>query len=189
MGLSFKKSLSPALRRDFLVVLKKRFASNAPRHPGIEWSDVESRLEANAGKIWSLHEMEDSGGEPDVVGIDPSTGEFLFVDCSEQTPAGRTGVSYDRQALDSRQANKPANSALDLALAMGVELLTEHQYRSLQALGRFDTKTSSWLKTPETIRQLGGAIFGERRYGEVFIFHNGAQSYFGGRGFRGLLRV
>jgi len=184
-----KRALSAKQRDDLLQTLQVRFAANRKRHPGLEWSRVAARLEAGAGKLWSLAEMERTGGEPDVVGQDPTTGEFIFVDCSPQSPAGRTSLCYDREALDSRKEFKPKNSVLDLAAALGVELLTEGQYHELQRLGEFDTKSSSWLQTPAEIRRLGGALFGDRRFGRVFIYHNGAQSYYSGRGFRGSLKV
>ena len=159
------------------------------RHKGLDWADVETRLEANAEKLWSLNEMERTGGEPDVVGCDQRTGEYLFYDCSAESPGGRRSLCYDRKALDSRKENKPEGSALDVAASMGVELLTEQQYRDFQSLGKFDTKTSSWVKTPSDIRNLGGALFCDRRYETVFVYHNGAESYYAGRGFRGSLRV
>lgn len=184
-----KKQLSAKGRGELLDVLKARFEKNMNRHHGVEWAKVSAKLEANAGKLWSLHEMEESGGEPDVVGHDRNTGEILFFDCSAETPKGRTSVCYDREGLDSRKEHKPANNAMDMAAAMGIELLTEEQYRELQTLGNFDLKTSSWVKTPPDIRKLGGALFGDRRFGRVFIYHNGAQSYYGARAFRGSLRV
>ena len=159
------------------------------RHEGLEWTKVKAKLEANPEKLWSLGEMESTGGEPDVVGHDQKTGEYMFCDCSSESPKGRRSLCYDREALDSRKEAKPKNSALDMAADMGVELLTEEQYRELQKLGEFDTKTSSWLKSPADIRKLGGALFGDRRYGRVFIYHNGAESYFAARAFRGSLRV
>ena len=159
------------------------------RHKGLEWANVEARLEANAEKLWSLHEMERTGGEPDVVGHDKKTGEHIFYDCSAESPKGRRSLCYDRKALDSRKENKPKGSAMDMAAAMGIELLTEEQYRELQALGEFDTKTSSWLNTPSKIRELGGALFCDRRFDTVFVYHNGAESYYAARGFRGWLRV
>ncbi len=159
------------------------------RHKGLEWAKVSARLEANVERLWSLHEMEKTGGEPDVVGHDRKTGEYLFVDCSAETPKGRTSVCYDREGLESRKEHQPKNTAMDLAAAMGIELLTEEQYLELQKLGGFDTKTSSWVKTPADIRKLGGALYGDRRYGRVFVGHNGAQSYYGARGFRGSLGV
>jgi hypothetical protein len=184
-----KKTLSPTQREELLGVLKTRFEKNMNRHKGLKWSDVSARLEANAEKLWLLNEMEKTGGEPDVVGQDKKAGEYNFFDCSPQSPEGRTSLCYDREALDSRKKFKPKNSAMDLAAGMGVELLTEEQYRELQELGEFDTKSSSWLKTPPDIRKLGGAIFGDRRFGRVFVYHNGAESYYGGRGFRGWLRI
>ena len=188
-GVESKKTLSPKAREELLRVLKTRFDENPRRHQGLEWAQVKARLEAGAGKLWSLAEMEKTGGEPDVVGQDKKSGEYIFVDCSAESPKGRTSVCYDRAALDSRKEFKPRNSALDLAAAMGIELLTEEQYRDLQKLGEFDTKSSSWVQAPADIRKLGGALFGDRRYGHVFVYHNGAQSYYSGRGFRGSLRV
>lgn len=184
-----QKMLSPAQWADLLGVCKARFAANMPRHAGLEWVAVQARLEDNPEKVWSLHEMERTGGEPDVVEQDSHTGEIIFYDCSEETPPGRRNLCYDREALDARKANKPAGSAVEMAADLGVEMLTEEQYRALQRLGEFDTKTSSWLKTPANIRKLDGAIFADRRYDHVFVYHNGAQSYYSGRGFRGLLRV
>jgi|ERR1700731_249267 len=186
---SKRKKLSPRQREELLRLLKARFEKNMNRHKALEWDKVRSRLEANAEKLWSLEEMERTGGEPDLVGHDKKTGEYIFFDCSPESPKGRTGVCYDREALNSRKEYKPKNSAMDLAAAMGIELLTEEQYQELQNLGEFDTKHSSWLKTPADIRKLGGAIFGDRRFGRVFIYHNGAQSYYSGRGFRGSLSV
>lgn len=186
---STKKALSPARRDELLGVLQARFEEHMHRHPGIGWAQVKARLEARDEKLWSLHEMERTGGEPDVVGQDKKTGEYLFFDCSPQSPAGRTSVCYDREALESRKEHKPKDNALDMAAAMCIELLTEEQYRALQQLGEFDTKSSSWVKAPADIRKLGGALFGDRRYGHVFVYHNGAQSYYSGRGFRGALRV
>jgi hypothetical protein len=186
---SNQKELSPEQREKLLGVLSARFEKNLDRHKGIKWADVKTRLEANADKLWSLNEMETTGGEPDVIGQDKKTGEVIFVDCSPESPKGRTSVCYDREGLDSRKEHKPKNNAIDLAAAMGIELLTEEQYRELQTLGNFDTKTSSWLKAPADIRKLGGALFGDRRYGHVFIYHNGAQSYYGARAFRGSLKV
>ena len=186
---SKRKELSPRQREELLRLLKARFEKNMNRHKGLEWDKVSSRLEANAEKLWSLDEMERTGGEPDVVGHDKKTGEYIFFDCSPESPKGRTGVCYDREALNSRKEYKPKNNAMDLAAAMGIELLTEEQYQELQKLGEFDTKHSSWLKTPADIRKLGGAIFGDRRFGRVFIYHNGAQSYYSGRGFRGSLSI
>ena len=184
-----KKVLSPKEREELLKVLKARFEKNLKRHKGLEWAKVQAKLEANAEKLWSLSEMEKTGGEPDVVGHDQKTDEYTFFDCSAESPKGRTSVCYDREGLESRKEHKPKNNAMDMAAAMGVELLTEEQYRELQKLGEFDTKTSSWLKVPADIRKLGGAIFGDLRFGRVFIYHNGAQSYYSGRAFRGSLRV
>lgn len=169
--------------------MKARFDRNMHRHKGLEWDKVQARLEANADKLWSLQEMERTGGEPDVVGYDKKTGEYRFCDCSAESPRDRRSMCYDRAALDSRKEFKPRNSAMDMAAAMGIEMLTEEQYRELQTLGQFDTKTSSWLKTPPAIRKLGGAIFGDRRYDHVFVYHNGAPSYYAARGFRGSLKV
>ena len=184
-----KKELSSDQREELLKILKARFEKNMNRHQGLEWAKVKARLEANAEKLWSLHEMERTGGEPDVVGHDKRTGETIFFDCSPESPKGRTSVCYDREGLDSRKEHKPANNAMDMAAAMGIELLTEEQYLELQSLGDFDTKTSSWVKAPADIRKLGGALYGDRRYGRVFVGHNGAQSYYGARAFRGSLRV
>ena len=183
------KKLSPEQREELLNTLKARFEKNMSRHKGLEWAKIRARLEADAEKLWSLNEMERTGGEPDVVGHDTQTGEFVFYDCSAESPKGRTNVCYDREALESRKEHKPVDSAMDMAAAMGIEILTEEQYRELQKLGNFDLKTSSWLKTPAEIRKLGGAIFGDRRYDHVFVYHNGADSYYGARGFRGWLRV
>ena len=174
---------------DFLELLKTRFESNMERHKSLRWSKVAARLETAPQELLVLHEMETTGGEPDVVGHDRKTDQFIFVDCSPETPQGRRGVCYDREGLESRKDHKPANNAVDMAAAMGTELLTEEEYRDLQTLGTFDTKTSSWLKTPPEVRELGGALFGDFRYGRVFIYHNGAQSYYSVRGFRGLVRV
>jgi Protein of unknown function (DUF4256) len=184
-----RKALSPKQREELLEVLKTRFEKNLHRHQGLGWAEVKARLDASAEKLWSLGEMENTGGEPDVVGQDKKTGEYLFFDCSPESPSGRTSVCYDREGLDSRKEHKPKNNAMDLAAAMGIELLTEEQYRELQKLGNFDTKSSSWVKAPADIRKLGGALFGDRRYGHVFVYHNGAQSYYGARAFRGSLRV
>ena len=184
-----KKRLSPEQREELLRALKARFEKNMSRHKGLEWAKVQTKLERNAEKLWSLNEMERTGGEPDVVGHDKKTGEYIFYDCSAESPKGRRSVCYDREALESRKEHKPENNAIDMAVAMGVELLTEEQYRELQKLGNFDTKTSSWVKTPADIRKLGGAIFCDRRYGNVFVYHNGAESYYAARGFRGSLRV
>jgi len=184
-----KNQLSPEQRSRLLIELKARFENNTKRHKGLEWADVEARLNANADKLWSLHEMERTGGEPDVVGRDKKTGEYVFYDCSPESPVGRRSVCYDREALDSRKEHKPNNSALDMAAVIGIELLTEEQYRTLQELGHFDLKTSSWIRTPPAIRKLGGALFCDRRYDTVFVYHNGAESYYAARGFRGSLRV
>jgi hypothetical protein len=189
MTKSTKKELSSKQREELLTTLKARFEKNTNRHQGLEWAKVRARLETNAEKLWSLNEMERTGGEPDVVGQDKQTGEYVFYDCSPESPKGRTSLCYDREALDSRKEHKPKSSAMDMAAAMGAELLTEEQYQELQRLGNFDTKSSSWLKTPGDIRELGGAIFGDRRFGRVFVYHNGAESYYSGRGFRGWLRV
>jgi hypothetical protein len=186
---SNKKQLSPKQREEILKALKARFEKNLNRHKGLDWAKVQAKLEANAEKLWSLAEMERTGGEPDVVGHDKKTGETIFYDCSAESPKGRTSFCYDREALDSRKEHKPKNSVMDTAAAMGVELLTEEQYFELQKLGEFDTKTSSWIATPADIRKLGGALYCDRRYGRVFVGHNGAQSYYGSRGFRGSLRV
>jgi hypothetical protein len=179
-----------AEQREALIrTLKARFEQNMSRHRGVEWAKVQAKLEADGGKLLSLHEMERTGGEPDVVGRDQTTGEYIFCDCSAESPKGRRSVCYDREALESRKEHKPADSAMAMAAAMGVELLTEEEYRELQKLGEFDTKTSSWLKTSPDIRRLGGAVFGDRRYGRVFVYHNGAPSYYAARGFRASLRV
>lgn len=184
-----KRALSPAQRDELLTALKSRFEQNMQRHKGLDWALVQARLEANPDKLWSLREMENTGGEPDVVGHDKKSGEILFYDCSAESPTGRRSVCYDREGLESRKEHRPENTAIDMAAAMGIELLTEQQYRDLQKLGHFDAKTSSWLKTPAEIRNHGGAIFGDYRYGHVFVYHNGAQSYYGARAFRGSLRV
>lgn len=184
-----KKELSREQREALLETLKARFEKNRGRHEGLDWAKVKARLETNPEKLWSLHAMEDSGGEPDVVGHDPKTGEFVFFDCSPESPKGRTSLCYDREALDSRKEYKPKDSAVDMATAMGLELLTEEQYHALQKVGSFDQKSSSWLKAPAEMRKLGGALFGDRRFGRVFVYHNGAQSYYSGRGFRASLRV
>lgn len=176
-------------RKDLIDALKFRFEKNTSRHKGLEWAAVEARLVANPEKLQSLYEMEKTGGEPDVVGHDKKTGEYIFVDCSAESPSGRRSLCYDREGLDSRKEHKPKNNAVDAAAAMGIELLTEEQYRELQKLGEFDTKTSSWVKTPADVRKLGGALFCDRRFGRVFVYHNGAQSYYSGRAFRGLLKV
>jgi hypothetical protein len=184
-----KKELSPGQREELLTALKARFEKVMNRHQGLEWTKVQARLEANTQQLWSLNEMERTGGEPDVVGHDQKTGEYIFYDCSAESPKGRTSVCYDREGLDSRKEFKPKNTAVDMAAAMGIELLTEEQYLGLQKLGEFDTKTSSWVKTPTDIRKLGGALYCDRRYGRVFVGHNGAQSYYSARAFRGSLRV
>lgn len=184
-----KKALSPAQREELISTLKARFEKNGKRHKGLEWAEVQARLEADAEKLWSLQEMERTGGEPDVVGQDAKTGEYIFYDCSAESPKGRRSICYDREAQESRKEHRPENSAMDMAAAMGIELLTEEQYRELQQLGDFDTKTSSWVKTPSDIRKLDGALFCDRRYGKVFVYHNGAQSYYAARAFRGSLRV
>ena len=189
MTTSNKNELPPKQREELLTALKARFEKNMTRHKGLEWAKVRARLEANTQKLWSLNEMERTGGEPDVVGHDQKTGEYLFYDCSAESPKGRTSVCYDREGLDSRKEHKPKNIALDMAAAMGIELLTEEQYLELQELGEFDTKTSSWVKTPADIRKLGGALYCDHRYGRVFVGHNGAQSYYSARAFRGRLRV
>lgn len=184
-----KAKLSPEQREALLSVLKARFEKNAKRHQGLEWARVQAKLEGKPERLWSLNEMEITGGEPDVVGYDKKTGEFIFYDCSAESPKGRRSVCYDRDALDSRKEHKPKNSAIDMATHMGIELLSEEQYRELLKLGDFDTKTSSWVITPSDIRKLGGALFCDFRYGHVFVYHNGAESYYGARGFRGSLRV
>ena len=176
-------------REELLGALKARFESNMNRHRGLEWANVQAKLEASPEKLWSLNEMERTGGEPDVVGHDNKTGEYVFYDCSAESPKGRRSVCYDREGLESRKEHKPEDNAIDMAAAMGIEILTEEQYRELQKLGNFDTKTSSWVKTPAEIRKLGGALFCDRRYDHVFVYHNGAESYYGARGFRGSLRV
>ena len=186
---SNKMELSPKQREALLKTLKARFEKNPNRHQGLEWAKVQARLEAHTEKLWSLNEMERTGGEPDVVGQDKKSGEYVFYDCSAESPKGRTSLCYDRAALNSRKKFKPKDSVMDLAAAMGIELLTEEEYFVLQKLGEFDTKSSSWVKTPAEIRELGGAIYGDRRYGRVFVGHNGAESYYAGRGFRGSLRV
>jgi Protein of unknown function (DUF4256) len=186
---SSKKELSPKQREELLRALKTRFERNMNRHNGLEWAKIKAKLEANTEKLWSLSEMERTDGEPDVVGRDKKTGEYIFFDCSAETPKDRTSVCYDRQGLESRKEHRPKNTAMDMAAAMGIELLTEEQYLDLQKLGDFDTKTSSWVKTPADVRKLGGALYCERRYGRIFTGHNGAQSYYRIRAFRGSLRV
>lgn len=189
MAKNAQKVLSQASKKELLSILKSRFEKNMNRHKGMDWLAVEKKLEAQPEKLWSLNEMDQTGGEPDVIGFDKKSGEFIFCDCSAESPAGRRSYCYDHQALDARKEFKPENSAVNSASEMGIELLSEEQYRELQKLGKFDTKTSSWLLTPDPIRKLGGAIFGDFRYGQVFIYHNGVQSYYAARGFRGLLRV
>jgi hypothetical protein len=184
-----KKHLSSQQTEEFLKTLKIRFEKNMNRHKGVEWNSVQAKLENNTEKLWSLNEMESTGGEPDVVGYDKKTGEYIFFDCSAESPKDRRSVCYDREALESRKEHKPKNSAIQMAGDMGIELLSEEQYRDLQKLGKFDTKTSSWIKTPGDIRELGGALFCDRRYNHVFVYHNGAESYYAARGFRGSLRV
>ena len=184
-----KKELSPGQRKELLSTLKNRFEKNMKRHEGIEWSKVQAKLESNSEKLWSLNEMERTQGEPDVIGYDDKTKEYIFYDCSEQSPKGRVNVCYDKEALEARKKFAPKESAMNMAANMGIELLNEEEYRGLQKLGEFDTKTQSWIKTPDDIRKLGGAIFADRRYNTVFIYHNGADSYYASRGFRGSLRV
>src|SRR5256714_11935511 len=186
---SIKKEVSPEQHQELLGALKRRFENNTNRHKGLQWEKVQSNLEANTQKLWSLHEMERTGGEPDVIGHDNKTGEYVFCDCSAESPKGRRSLCYDREALESRKEHKPEGNAVDMAAAIGIELLTEEQYRELQRLGNFDTKTSSWVRTPSNIRKLGGALFCDRRYDTVFVYHNGAESYYAARGFRGSLRV
>jgi hypothetical protein len=181
--------LSPEQFDELIGVLKSRFEKNMSRHNGLDWANLQARLKADSKKLWSLNEMEKTGGEPDLVGFDKTTGEYLFYDCSAESPSGRRSLCYDRESLESRKENKPGNSVMDMAAEMGIELLNEAQYRELQKLGNFDTKTSSWIVTPPEIRKLGGAIFADFRYGKVFIYHNGAESYYAARGFRGSLRV
>ncbi|MGF6951852.1 hypothetical protein QF028_004357 [Neobacillus sp. B4I6] len=184
-----KRKLSPEQHEEILRTLKARFEKNMNRHKGLEWANVQAKLETNTEKLWSLYEMERTGGEPDVIDHDKQAGEYIFYDCSVESPKGRRSVCYDREALESRKEHKPKNSAIDMAADMGIEILTEEQYREMQRLGNFDTKTSSWVKTPDNIRKLGGAIFCDRRYDTVFVYHNGAESYYAARGFRGSLRV
>jgi hypothetical protein len=186
---SNKKDLSPEKRDQLLKALKARFEKNMKRHKGLEWAQVQAKLEASAEKLWSLSEMERTGGEPDVVGHDKKTDEYIFYDCAADSPKGRRSLCYDREALESRKEHKPKDNAVDMAAAMGIELLTEEQYRELQRLEEFDTKTSSWVKTPAEVRKLGGALFCDRRFNTVFVYHNGAESYYAGRAFRGWLRV
>lgn len=184
-----KRDLPAKQRAELLTTLKARFEKNMERHKGLEWTKVQARLEANPEKLWSLNEMEATGGEPDVVGFDKKTGEYVFYDCAAESPNGRRSICYDREALEARKEHKPKDSAIDMAAAMGVELLTEDQYRELQKLGAFDTKTSSWVKTPSEIRKLGGALYCDRRYNTVFLYHNGADSYYAARGFRGSIKI
>lgn len=184
-----KKKLSPGESEELLLTLRARFEKNMKRHKGLEWTKVEATLEANPEGLWTLHEMESTGGEPDVVGLDKKTGEYVFYDCSAESPKGRRSICYDHEALESRKEHKPGNSAVQMAADMGVEILTEEQYRELQKLGEFDTKTSSWIQTPANIRKLGGAVFCDRRYDTIFLYHNGAESYYAARGFRGALKV
>lgn len=186
---SMSKALSMEKQEELFQVLKARFEKNMDRHQGLEWLNVQAKLEAHPEKCWSLHEMESTGGEPDVIDYDDQTGEFMFCDCSAESPKGRRSICYDREALESRKEHKPQTSAMDMAVAMGIELLSEEQYRELQKVGKFDLKSSSWVQTPERIRKLGGALFCDRRYDTVFLYHNGAESYYGARGFRGTLRV
>lgn len=188
-SVKIKKELSAEQRGELLKILKERFEKNMNRHKSLEWAKIQTKLEANTEKLWAIHEMERTGGEPDVVGYDKKTDEYIFYDCTVESPKGRRSLCYDRQALEERKEHKPANNAIDLATAMGIELLTEEQYRELQKLGEFDTKTSSWVKTPSDIRKFGGAIFCDRRYNTVFVYHNGAESYYAARGFRGSLKV
>ncbi len=184
-----RRKLSPEQREQLLETLKARFEKNMKRHKGLKWAKIKTKLESTTEKLWSLSEMERTGGEPDVVGQDKKTGEYIFFDCSTETPNGRTSVCYDRESQEARKEHKPENNAVDMAQSMGIELMTEEQYLELQKLGDFDTKTSSWLKAPVAIRKLGGGLFGDRRFGRAFVYHNGAQSYYAARGFRGFLRV
>lgn len=184
-----KKEFSTKQKEELLNILKERFEKNMVRHKDLEWVKILKKLNDQSEKLWVLNEMEKTGGEPDVIGFDKKTGEYIFCDCSSESPVGRRSLCYDRTALDSRKENKPKNSAMDMAVSIGVEILSEEEYRELQKLGKFDTKTSSWIKTPADIRKLGGAIFCDRRYETVFVYHNGAESYYAARGFRGLLRV
>ena len=189
MAMGNNKELSPEQSEELVKILKVRFEKNMDRHKNLDWSKIQARLEANTENLWSLNEMERTGGEPDVVDHDIKSGEYIFCDCSTESPKGRRSLCYDRKALEARKQHKPKNNAIDMAATMGIELLTEEQYRDLQKLGKFDTKTSSWIKTPSDIRKLGGAIFADFRYGNVFVYHNGAESYYAARGFRGLIRV
>ncbi|HEX8892967.1 MAG TPA: DUF4256 domain-containing protein [Terriglobales bacterium] len=188
-GVATTRTLSPEQREELLRALRARFEENIDRHKGLDWADVQARLEANADKLWSLSEMEKTGGEPDIISHGRQTGEYVFYDCSAESPTGRRSLCYDRAALESRQEHKPKDNAMDMAAAMGIELLTEEEYRQLQKVGAFDTKTSSWVKTPSKVRQLGGALFCDRRFNTVFLYHNGAESYYAGGGFRGSVRV
>lgn len=189
MASKIKKVISTTQKEELLTTLQNRFDKNTKRHKGLEWAKVEAKLRTDSEKLWSLYEMERTGGEPDVVALDNKTGEYIFYDCSTESPKGRRSICYDREALDSRKEFKPKNTALDMASDMGIELLNEAEYRELQKLGNFDVKTSSWIVTPDEIRNLGGALFADRRYNTVFVYHNGASSYYAARGFRGLLRV
>lgn len=184
-----KGELTPVKSKELINTLKARFEKNMNRHKGVDWNKVQAKLESNTNKLWSLNQMETTGGEPDVVAQDKKTGEYIFYDCSAESPAGRRSFCYDDEALNARKEHKPKDSAVNMASVMGIELLTEEQYKELQTLGKFDTKTSSWIKTPDEIRKLGGAIFADFRYGQVFVYHNGAESYYAARGFRGLVRV
>jgi len=184
-----KKELSPAQREELLSTLKTRFEQNRNRHPDLAWAAIQAKLDAQADKLWSLHAMESTGGEPDVVAVDQKTGAYIFYDCAAESPKGRRSICYDREALEARKEHKPENNAVDMAVSMGIELLSEDQYRELQKIGKFDLKTSSWVNTPADIRKLGGALFCDRRYNTVFVYHNGADSYYGARGFRALLMV
>jgi len=186
---NIKQKLLPKQQEELLLTLKTRFEKNMNRHKGIKWDKVQAKLEANTSKLWSLGEMEKTGGEPDIVGYDKKTGEYIFYDCSAESPGGRRSLCYDRAALEARKEHKPKNSTIDMAETMGIKILTEEEYRTLQTFGKFDTKTSSWIETPSSIRKLGGALFCDYRYGSVFVYHNGAESYYAARGFRGVLRV
>lgn len=184
-----KKTISGKQQEEILTILKTRFDKNIKRHKNLDWKNIEARLKANTEKLWSLSEMEKTGGEPDVVGADKKSGEYIFYDCAAESPAGRRSLCFDREALDSRKENKPSGNAMEMAASMGIEILSEEQYRELQTLGKFDLKTSSWIQTPDPIRKLGGSLFADRRYDTVFVYHNGASSYYAARGFRGCLRV
>lgn len=189
MASSNKQQLSPAQKEELIRTLQKRFEKNMNKHKGLVWNKVEEKIKADNGKLRTLYEMEKTGGEPDVIGYDKRTGEYIFCDCSPESPSGRRSLCYDREALEARKENKPAGNVMDMAAAIGIELLTEEQYRELQTLGNFDAKTSSWIRTPDRIRKLGGALFGDFRYDTVFVYHNGAQSYYAARGFRGMVKV